>query len=158
MNSFFATYKHSWIKYNNIKIQLCSLIIVYALQRRFISTGFVISRRTTLTSNSYHSKHVCFKSLLIWIHNFRKILIICAYKWFLSFVVRQKQKDLCVQTHNLLMSMLVFLNNSYLFCVSCICWGMDQSISITSYVLCSIWKWCVLQTLIMSRRGFIILK
>ena len=35
-----------------------------------------MSMRTMLTSNSYHSKYVWFLSLLILIHNFRKILII----------------------------------------------------------------------------------
>ena len=34
-----------------------------------------MSMSTTLASNSYHSKYVSFISLLIRIHNFRKIII-----------------------------------------------------------------------------------
>ena len=83
MNRFFvATQKYSWnFEYqcvNNIEFELCTLIYSYLLQAILIYKYRQVAMsimRTMLTSNSYQWKYVGFIRLLIYIHNFREILL-----------------------------------------------------------------------------------
>ena len=110
-----------------------------------------MNMHTMLPSNSYHSKCVWFISLHIQIHNLRKILK-NTYKWFQRFELfikiyiynkrkkarkQKRQRKQAEQTHNLLLNILMFVCESYLFCDS---WNMlsyGETKSRTSYVLLS---------------------
>ena len=95
-----------------------------------------MSMRTTLTSNSYHSKYVRHISQLVQVHNFRNILHIIfrnessASNYLSKFTVlvvvaftkkEERKQQQAQQTHNLLVSILVLVRVSYLFCAVCIC-------------------------------------
>ena len=63
------------LKFNYSDPFILTTILIYSWVQ------FAMSMHTTFTSNSYHLKSVWFLSLRIYIHNFRKILIILLWKW-----------------------------------------------------------------------------
>ena len=100
----------------------------------------------TTTLNSYQSKYVWVE----WLESFIKILSLVV---LLHSQINETEQH-AKQTHNHLMSILVFLRES-LFCASCICWVMESRIATKSYVLLSMMIiWWVLQTLDLSRGSF----
>ena len=117
INSVFATHKYSWnFEYkwvNNIEMKPCSLIHSYSLQHWFISTG----------CNEY-ARNVDIKLI--------------PKESDLNHKQKKKTKQQAEQTHSLLVNILVFLRESYLFCASSMYMlSYGESNSTTSYMLLS---------------------
>ena len=101
--------------------------------------------RITLISNFYHSKYVWFIRQLFYVHNLRKTLTMLIndlsdsnHSSKLTVWKRKKQiktEQQANQTHNNLMSILVFVHDSYLLCDYCKYW---VGVSRNEYVLLSI--------------------
>ena len=106
-----------------------------------------MSTHTTLTSNSYHSKYVWFISLLN--QTFIKISSLSCCRIYNKRKQTHKQKkkkphQQAEQQHNHLVSISVFVSESYLFCVSWVyveLWRVEINNIIR--VVCELWIWCV---------------
>ena len=106
-------------------LNLTTLTHSYSVQRWFISMS-IMSLSTTLKWNSYHSKYIWF----IYIHTYKLIRI--RFEWLKSFIIiyslsccciykkRKRQRQQAKQTHNLLLSIVVFVRESYFTYASCI--------------------------------------
>ena len=126
----FATHKCPWnFEYewvNSIEIQL----LIRTLYNIDLYVQVAMSLSTTLTSNIWHSKYVWFIRLLILVHKFRKIFIILindssdsnhsskfSVLVIFSFKIRSKKKTKTASIFCLLLSIVVFVRESYTYFV-----------------------------------------